>query len=284
MLKSVAIALFAAAAVTGQATWKDCGKPGGHGKISKIDIVPSQPVKGSEFSINGEGTIDEQITSGKYTMSIHLNNIPVFSHTGDGCSPETVKLPLGMGTVDYGGLKCPTGPGAVDIGLKVTVGKLAPNGKYSATTTAVDSAGNQVLCAEVDFAFSAEEIEAAQKNDKPLTLNFRKDWLVENNATNGHYGDPKNGCESDEQAVQVQGVTGDFCSPKCTGSTCPTDIPAGVTAKPQCALQTPTGGKYCALICSPSLPITNQRVADAQCGTNASCKPISGVGLCTYDD
>ena len=27
-----------------------------------------------------------------------------------------------------------------------------------------------------------------------------------------HYGDPKNGCLSDEQAIQIQGVTGDFCT------------------------------------------------------------------------
>lgn len=120
----------------------------------------------------------------------------------------------------------------------------------------------------------------------PMTLTFQKEWLQDNsNATNGHYGDPKNGCESDEQAVQVQGVQGDFCSPPCTSAgKCPTDIPSGVTAKPECALQTPTGGKFCALICSPSLPIRDQKAADSQCGTNASCKAISGVGLCTYND
>lgn len=280
MLKAVAITLFGFYAVNGQATWKDCGSPGSHGKISKIDIVPSTPVKGSTFSINGEGTIDEAVPSGKYSLSIHLNGIPVFSHTGDGCSPEVVKLPLGMGEIDYGGLKCPAGPGTVDLGLKVTVGKSAPSGKYSATTTAVDNNGAQILCAEVDFVFSTPE----EQLQKPLVLNFNKKWLNENNATNGHYGDPTNGCESDEQAVQVQGVAGDFCSPKCTNGKCPTDVPAGATAKPQCALQDPSGNKYCALICSPSLPIANQMVADAQCGINASCKPISGVGLCTYDD
>lgn len=117
-----------------------------------------------------------------------------------------------------------------------------------------------------------------------VTTVISKDFLSQYNVTGTHYGDPKAGCEPDEQAVQVQGVAGDFCSPKCKLTKCPTDLPAGVTAKPQCALQTSTGAKYCALICSPSLPINDQMVADAQCGTNASCKPISGVGLCTYDD
>jgi C1A family cysteine protease len=94
-----------------------------------------------------------------------------------------------------------------------------------------------------------------------------------------HYEDPKGGCRSDEVDITIQGIQGAVCSPACTmGIFCPSDIPAGVTAAPQCALQdSSTQKKYCALICSPS---SN----DAQCGTNASCKSISGTGLCTYDD
>lgn len=92
-----------------------------------------------------------------------------------------------------------------------------------------------------------------------------------------HYEDPKpNGCRSDEQAIQIQGLSGDFCTPKCSGMTCPSDVPAGVTATPTCALQDTSGNKYCALLCSPS--------KNDACGSNASCKSISGVGICTYDD
>merc|ERR1711985_147239 len=81
-----------------------------------------------------------------------------------------------------------------------------------------------------------------------------------------------------ELEVTIQGVSGDFCTPKCGFfKPCPTDVPAGVTAKPQCALQdSSSGSKYCALICAPG--------NDAQCGTNASCKSIQSVGICTYDD
>jgi len=95
-----------------------------------------------------------------------------------------------------------------------------------------------------------------------------------------HYGDPKTGCQSDEQPVQVQGVEGDFCSPACTDAgVCPTDEPSGVTANPQCALQTSSGGKYCALICSPSSLTSNG--ANGECGTG-TCQSISGTGICTY--
>lgn len=93
-----------------------------------------------------------------------------------------------------------------------------------------------------------------------------------------HYEDPKpSGCRSDEQAIQIQGVQGDACVPKCKlGIFCPSDTPTGVTAKPQCALQDQAGDKFCILTCSPD--------AEDACGPNASCKSISGTGICTYDD
>jgi len=98
-------------------------------------------------------------------------------------------------------------------------------------------------------------------------------------STGHHYEDPKNGCRSDEVDIQIQGVQGAVCAPKCTlGIFCTNDVPTGVTAKPTCALQdSSSGSKYCALICSPS-------GNDDQCGTNASCKSIQGTGICTYDD
>merc|ERR1711972_154534 len=94
-----------------------------------------------------------------------------------------------------------------------------------------------------------------------------------------HYEDPKDGCRSDEVKITIQGVQGSDCVPSCTlGLFCPSDVPAGVTAKPQCALQdSSTKKKYCALICTPGSD-------DSSCGTNASCKSIQGVGFCTYDD
>merc|ERR1719199_957714 len=96
-----------------------------------------------------------------------------------------------------------------------------------------------------------------------------------------HYGDPASGFMSDEEAVQVKGVPGDFCSPDCKSQACPTDVPSGVTAHPQCALKTTTGDKRCALLCSPSTDEASLRAGDAQCGS-ATCQPIQGVGLCTY--
>ena len=102
-------------------------------------------------------------------------------------------------------------------------------------------------------------------------------------AAETHYGNPANGCEDDEEAVKVTGISGSFCSPDCTNSSCPTDVPSGVTAEPQCALKTSSGDKACALICSASTDEASLRAGDAECG-EATCQPIQGTGICTYDN
>jgi KDEL-tailed cysteine endopeptidase len=93
-----------------------------------------------------------------------------------------------------------------------------------------------------------------------------------------HYGNPSSGCESDEQAMEVEGITGAICAPSCLTAACPTDVPAGTTATPQCALQNPTGTmKSCALICDPTGD-------DSQCGPAVCEKDAqqSRIGICTY--
>ena len=93
-------------------------------------------------------------------------------------------------------------------------------------------------------------------------------------ANTNHYGNPAAGCMPDEVAVKIQGVDGGICAPSCSGSSCPTDVPAGCTAQPQCALQDgATHKRYCAVICNHQ----------SNCGEGASCKMIGFVGICTYD-
>ena len=97
----------------------------------------------------------------------------------------------------------------------------------------------------------------------------------------GHYEDPNAGpCQAGETAVQITGIQGSFYSPKCEiFHICSKDVPEGTTAEPKCVLETSGSSKptQCALICTPS--------GDAgQCPDKASCKAISGTGLCTYDN
>jgi|Transcript_20680 cathepsin B len=130
---------------------------------------------------------------------------------------------------------------------------------------------------KIDRGHNQCQIENAMINGGPVA--GAQKTAAEKSHSTPHYEDPKNGCQSDEVDISIQGVKGSVCVPSCSlFKPCPTDVPAGVTAKPQCVWQdAATKKKYCALICSPS-------ANDDQCGTNASCKGIQGVGICTYDD
>merc|ERR1712238_467282 len=91
-----------------------------------------------------------------------------------------------------------------------------------------------------------------------------------------HYEQPP--CQADELAVRLNNVEGTFCSSSCAKHPCPTDVPVGVKMEPRCALQSPTGEKYCAILCNPS---------DAEglsCGRFMQCATIPGSpqGVCDY--
>mmetsp|Transcript_120340 Transcript_120340/g.236501 ORF Transcript_120340/g.236501 Transcript_120340/m.236501 type:complete len:459 (+) Transcript_120340:66-1442(+) len=85
-----------------------------------------------------------------------------------------------------------------------------------------------------------------------------------------HYGRPP--CNDDEVTVQVQGMEGVMCSPKCQDAACPVDVPPGTTATPQCALQDQSGDKYCALACT-----------EGGCPEGARCQLLGTSGICMFD-
>jgi len=87
-----------------------------------------------------------------------------------------------------------------------------------------------------------------------------------------HYEKPP--CQSDEMEAQIQGADGEVCAPHCDGgAACPTDVPPGTKATPQCALQDQSGKKYCALMCGFS----------SGCPSGAKCARVGGiVGVCVF--
>jgi len=92
-------------------------------------------------------------------------------------------------------------------------------------------------------------------------------------AAASHYEKPP--CQADEMAGQL--ATGAaVCAPKCSASgTCPTDVPSGTKATPQCLLKTTSGDKYCGLSCKEA----------GDCPTEGQCTkpvPFLPMGVCTY--
>merc|ERR1712238_238163 len=91
-----------------------------------------------------------------------------------------------------------------------------------------------------------------------------------------HYEQPP--CQADELAVRISNVEGTFCSSSCAKHPCPTDVPVGVKLEPQCALQSPTGEKFCAILCHPA------EAEGLSCGQVMQCATIPGSpqGVCDY--
>jgi len=87
-----------------------------------------------------------------------------------------------------------------------------------------------------------------------------------------HYEKPP--CQDDEAQASVTDTDGAVCAPVCDASgNCPTDVPDGVTAQPTCALNDPSGNKYCALLCQ----------SDDECGGAECAHPQAGApGICVY--
>merc|ERR1712183_22392 len=94
------------------------------------------------------------------------------------------------------------------------------------------------------------------------------------------YENPVNNqCNPKEVLIQIQGVSGVTCVPECVNYLfCTYPTPPSMnnrTVSAQCALESPTGAAYCALICDP--------MGANGCPTGATCKYIQGTGICTYD-
>merc|ERR1711862_93203 len=92
-----------------------------------------------------------------------------------------------------------------------------------------------------------------------------------------HYEKPP--WQAGEAQASVTGADGALCAPPCDASgSCPTDVPDGVTASPQCALKDTSGNQFCALICQ----------SDDECDSTGGAKcehPQAGApGLCVYPD
>merc|ERR1719271_1404347 len=105
-------------------SFSDCGDSTTHGHITTLQ--PTQVTLGTTTSLVGKGTVDEQITGASYAVDAKALGIKVFSHSGDACKPDTIKLPGGTGTINMKGFKCPIAKGNVELDLDLTLSSAIP--------------------------------------------------------------------------------------------------------------------------------------------------------------
>merc|ERR1712093_608994 len=138
--------------------WSDCGDKATHGKIT--DLEPSTLTIGDKTSIAGKGSLDEALNGATYEVSAKALGVTVFSHKGDACKAETIKLPAGAGEIDMKGFACPLSKGDVELDLDIKLASTIP-AQLARTTIdlkATTASGDKALCVQIKTSPAAEAI------------------------------------------------------------------------------------------------------------------------------
>jgi len=138
--------------------WSDCGDKSTHGTITSL--TPSTLTIGTKTSISGKGSVDEDIQGATYEVTAKALGITVFSHKGDACKPETIKLPSGAGEIDMKGFACPLSKGNVELDLDIKLASTIP-AKLARTTIdlkATTANGDKTLCVQIKTSPADEAI------------------------------------------------------------------------------------------------------------------------------
>jgi len=203
-MKSVMFASTVAVASAGgslSVTWEDCGTSTTHGKT--LDVQPTAITLGEDTAMTGSGTVDKDVSGGTYTIEAKAGGGLIHqTYSGNNCEAKTFNLPLGVGSVSWDGLDCPTPAGDQTIGFHVKLAAALPASMATATIAmkAVDQDSEDLICVNVKTAASlgAErtydkewaEFQAAngQRNgDIPDAFKANVDYVKQENALQSDY-------------------------------------------------------------------------------------------------
>merc|ERR1712054_505761 len=136
--------------------WTDCGDSSYHAKV--MGLSPAVLPLGQKTTITGSGNVDEQVTGGAFTITAKFGITEHYS--GDVCSPKVIKLPLGVGTITWEGLKCPVAKGDVAVKVDVQLSKFIP-AKLAKGTIEIKAAGaskENLICLDIDTSAATQEL------------------------------------------------------------------------------------------------------------------------------
>jgi len=203
MRRALTSTLIGGAAASGGGTiklnWSDCGDSSTHGHITSLS--PTSVTLGTKTSLAGKGKVDETIPGATYKIVAKEGFIPIFSHTGDACKPDTIKLPAGAGEIDMKGFKCPLSAGAAELDLDLTLSSSIPAklARITIELTAETSSGDKALCVQIKT--SPENLIADGEDgenliaDPGFSFTDPKEWeriaAVVNAANAGWTADPQ---------------------------------------------------------------------------------------------
>merc|ERR1712232_1545730 len=108
----------------------------------------SEIVIGQDGTLTGTGTIDEELTDGSFTIQLTASLGIKETYTGKACEAKTFNLPLGIGSVSWGGLDCPVAAGTITqkVGFTTAAAVPASLAKVDVAASAVDQNGDKAIC------------------------------------------------------------------------------------------------------------------------------------------
>jgi len=136
----IGILLLSMLAVATASSWKSCGAPGDHGIVKSVQLYPDPPQRTVDETVNLQGTVDEQVTSGSVTIVITYTpiGIQVFSQTWAICNV----------------VSCPVAPGPISANLTIpgsAIPSFAPSGAYVSRGTILDQNSAEIICVDTSF-------------------------------------------------------------------------------------------------------------------------------------
>jgi len=139
--------------------YSDCGDSSTHGKFTSLS--PTTVTLGQKTALTGKGSLDKAVSGASYTVDAYGPfNVHVFSHSGDACKADTIKLPMGTGTIDFHGFKCPMAKGDVELSLDLNLAGSIPASlaKTKIDLKAKSDEGEKALCAEIKTSAAADAV------------------------------------------------------------------------------------------------------------------------------
>eukprot|EP00483_Globobulimina_turgida_P007945 UN07961 len=132
-------------------SWKDCTSANAIGSLTNAVFNPAEPQIGTNFTVVGFTTFNEDVVDGSYEIEIQE---PILHprHNGSLCEASFIRFPIDLGDVYYTGHSCPVRQGPCNIELAVYISQWAPTGQLTTYYRAYDKpdlGGNEIFCVEI---------------------------------------------------------------------------------------------------------------------------------------
>jgi len=126
-------------------TWKDCGAAHGTSTGLSPDTLPL----GAKTTVTGTGTVTQGMDEGNFEIDLKAS---IISQTfkGDFCAAKSFNLPLGTGTIQWDGVKCPVVAGNVEIPMDIQLSATLPGPLQHVTLTI--NGGESLMCMQINTA------------------------------------------------------------------------------------------------------------------------------------